>query len=797
MKPALGHKAKTLVLVGGGHAHVQVLRRFAMDPPPGARLVVVLDQPIAVYSGMVPGFVAGDHPLSALEIDVVPLARRAAAAVILSAAVDLDPIRREIHFADRPPLRFDLASLDVGSTVRGQDLPGVAEHALSTRPIARFASELEARLARFARAATARDGSSRTGSARMPEILVVGAGAAGCELALALAGRLRGTDPARGIRIRLATAEATALAGASRALERATAAALCEQEIELLVKTRILAIDRVHDDEDEAMAGGAGAPAFLAQTDRGERLAADLVVWATGAAPIAFVRSIGARGVACDASGFLAVRDTLQWRDDDALFAVGDCARQDAHPWVPRAGVYAVRQGPVLERNLRAALAGLRLEPYRPQRDFLALLHRGDGQAIGGKWGLAFSGRGMLRLKHRIDLAFMQRFQVLAESETAASANTERDSLASAIDDGMPCGGCAAKVEARLLGAVLDRLPPAPPDDSVLAGLSARDDVAATRAGDGRITLHNLDSIRAFCDDPYLVGRVAAANALSDLFAKGGQPRHAQALIGLPEDAGPDLREAMLEEALLGLRAVLDPLAVSLLGGHTQTSDVLTIGLAITGEGPQRGPWLSQSGARADDELWLTKPLGTGVVLAADMRGHARGTWIAAAHAAMVRTNATAGRIVHSAGAHAATDVTGFGLAGHLLSLLRDATLAVALERRAIPLLPGAAELFARGLRSTAHAGNRADFAPRIAGASEADEAWLFDPQTSGGLLFALPPSAGPALRSAFESAGEPAPVRIGRFVLSRAGAESPTAPPGGTAIQIVDALAAATLPPP
>jgi selenide,water dikinase len=716
-------RLRTVVLVGGGHAHVQVLARWAMAPPQGVRTVVVVDRPIAVYSGMVPGLVAGDYRQEELEIDVLRLARRAGASVILSAATDLDPVRREIALEGRAPIRYDLASLDVGSTVRALALPGVAEHTLSTRPIGRFVESVEARIDALIR------------SGRRARIVVVGGGAAGCELAFTLDARLRRAGLAP--QVTLVTSDAAPLAGAAPALQRRLADLFAARGLAIRSDTRI----------------ARAAPGRVIP-EKGEPIEGDLIVWATGAAPVAFPANAA---LARDRDGFLLVRDTLELVGVDAVFAVGDCARLVDHPWVPRAGVYAVRQGPVLERNLRAALAGGRLETYSPQRDFLALLNLGDGRALASKWGFAWAGRSAFRLKDRIDRAFMARFQA------------RDDATIDAMADGMTCGGCAAKLAAEPLAAALARLAPAPADASVLVGVAERDDVAVTRGSDGRTTLHNIDAIRAFADDPWLVGRVAAANATSDLYAKGGRPRHAQALIGLPE-ASPEAAEEMLFQVLGGLRATLDALGVSLVGGHTLTSEVLSVGLAVTGEGPEDGPLLRQSGARPGDGLWLTRPLGTGVVLAADLRGLAHGPWVAAAHASMLRTHAVGSRLALAAGARAATDVTGFGLAGHLSSLLRPAGLGARLDRSAVPLLPGARALFQRGLRSTAHAGNRAAFHAAVEGASPLDEGWLHDPQTSGGLLLAVPPDAGARLAEAFAAAGEPPIARVGELFETRDG---------------------------
>lgn len=742
-----------------------------MDPPENVRLQVVLDRPVAVYSGMVPGFVAGDYALHELEIDVLPLARRAKAGVILSAALDLDPVRREISIEGRPPIRFDLASLDVGSSVRGLDLPGVAQHTLATRPIGRFVQDFGARLDAF----RAHD--------RAPRILVVGGGVAGTELAFCLDARLRreGLQPS----LAIIAGEKTLLEGSNGSTRRAVAREVTRRGIEILVSQRV-----VRADESGVFVETIGE---VANGDsKAVHLAADLIVWATGAAPTQFPRCAGESQLARDAAGLLEVHDTLQTVGFDEVFAAGDCARLIDHPWVPRAGVYAVRQGPILDRNLRARLAGGRLTRYRPQRDFLSLLNLGERRALGSKWGMAVANSNVFRLKDWIDRRFMQRFQVLDENghPTARLARLGAMEPSKANDGGAPemaCGGCAAKLGALPLSAALARLPMAPGDPSVLLGLDARDDVAATRDAAGVTTLHNVDVIRSFCDDPWLVGRVAASNALSDLLAKGGRPRYAQAIIGLPDappDSSAEQAQEILFQTLSGIRRTLDELGVTLLGGHTTIGDVLTVGLSVTGEGPEDGRILRQAGARAGDHVLLSGGLGTGVVLAADGMGRARGEWVMATYAAMQHTNEVAGRIAHQGGCHAATDVTGFGLAGHLLTLLEPAGLIALIDRSTIPVLPGAISLWASGQRSTAHPTNRAAFLTRIADAQAVDEAWLFDPQTSGGLLLAVAPDRSARMIEAFARAGERPLIRIGRLIAA------PLASSSLHAIRIVDSLA-------
>ncbi|HKJ25473.1 MAG TPA: selenide, water dikinase SelD [Myxococcota bacterium] len=728
-----------LVLVGAGHAHVQVLRRLAMEPLPGAHVTLVVDRPEAVYSGMVPGHVCGDYAGPELEIDAVPLARRARARVVLAAATRVDPVARRIEVAGRPSVAYDLASLDVGATVLGLDVPGVREHALATRPIRGLVDDLDARIAR-ARAAR--------GDAPL-RVVVVGAGAAGLELAFTLGQRLaRDAVPAELILIDAGSRVLPGTAGRVAARARRLAE---RRGIRVRTGLRVEAVEK----EAVRVCGAAGD----------ESLPADLVLWAAGGAPHGWLRD---SPLPSDTRGFVRVRDTLQVVGHDDLFAVGDCAVLDAHPWMPRAGVHAVREGPTLERNLRARLAGRAPHRHRPQRDFLTLLNLGGGRALGTKWGFAAEGRAIFRLKDAIDRRFVTRFQVLDTEGRPAPGFPSPESMGMGMGmEAMACGGCAAKLGAHPLAAALARLPEAPDDPSWLAGLDPPDDAATLALPGGEVALATVDGFRAFADDPWLVGRVAAVNAVSDVLAKGGEARHALALVTIPE-AGADDETDLLHDVLAGVRAALDPLGVSLVGGHTARGPELSVGLAVLGRATSAGAVLPLGGARPGDALLLTKPLGTGVVLAADMQGRAAGRWAAAAWDAMARPNQAAARLAVGARVHAATDVSGFGLAGHLGELLAASDAAARLHLADLPLLPGAATLFGLGLRSSAHDANVAN-APSLrlepGAARDPRAAAIFDPQTSGGLLLALPEPRADALVEALRAAGDPAAARIGRVI--------------------------------
>jgi selenide,water dikinase len=702
-----------------------------MDPSRRGRLTTVLDRPIAVYSGMVPGFVAGQYGAHELEIDVVPLARRAGARVILAPATAIDAEKKKIFLDGRPPVRYDIASLDVGSTVAGLDLPGVREYALPTRPIGRFVANLDALLER----------AIRNGPGEAFRVVVVGGGAGGVELAFTLEQRLRrgGSHP----RLTIVHGGARLLEGYPDSLVRRVERSAAERSIEIRCGARVIAAE----------------PAAV-RLENGESLPSEAIVWVTGAVGHDLIR---VSGLPVDEGGFVRTRSTLEVEGCNDLFAVGDCGTLVDHPETPKAGVYAVRQGPLLTENIRRRLAGEGLRSFRPQSDFLTLLNLGNGSALGTKWGISVEGRWVMRWKDSIDRKFMRRFRVL--DPDAGSRKVFRGD-ASVMNEEMElsCGGCAAKLGPEPLRKALARLElpigemrSGDREPVVELGLSAPDDATVWHTAAGGRVGSTVDLFSAFSDDPFLVGGVGAVNALSDLWATGITPRVAQAIVALPEDLESGHAEEVLFQVLAGARAEFDTAEVSLAGGHTTTvGNRLLVGFSVEGElEPGHAP-VRKGGLRPGDALILTKPLGTGVVFRADMLGRARGPWIEAAIASMLRHNRSAARIAIAAGASAMTDITGFGLAGHLSEMLAASGVTAVVDLPALPSLPGALELLGRGLRSTFHEQNRTirrgfetddEDAPRFE--------LLFDPQTSGGLLFGVAASNAHSVRKRLREAGD------------------------------------------
>jgi selenide,water dikinase len=696
-----------LVLVGGGHAHVHVLRALAMRPEPGLRVTVVSPASHAVYSGMVPGVLAGRYEAADARIDVRALAARARATFLADRVVRIDAGGRRVELAERPGLAWDLLSLDVGSRPADGGRVAADAPALMVKPIEVAAAGIQEALAR----PPGPDGR---------RAVVVGAGAGGTEIALALSARLRREG---GGRVTVCDRAAEPARDRGERASRLVRRAFDRHGIEFVGGVEVVHVGR----DGVRLAGG-------------RRLAADLVVWATGAAGPPF---LAGSGLPVDERGFLRVGDDLRLEGHPAVFAAGDCATLVSHPGLAKAGVYAVRQGPVLARNLRAAARGeTRLEPWRPQRRFLSLLNTGDGRAI-LSWGtLATHGRLAWRLKDWIDRRFVRTY-----------APPPLDRAGDMAGEMVPCGGCAAKLGADVLGRVLARLDP-PAAEHVVVGLRPADDAAVFAQPPGTLAAATADAFPPFADDLYLVGGVAAVNAAGDLYAMGAEGTAAVALVCLPT-GDERLAEEQLEHFLRGALTALAGLGIPLVGGHTVAGEQALVGFAMHGA-VRPDAILRKAGARPGDVLVLTKPLGTGVVLAAARAGVAPSEWVEAAYASMLRSNAPAMRILREHGARAATDVTGFGLGGHLAEMVRAGGVGARLHEGALPALPGARELLAAGWRSTAHATN-------VRARGEDGDPLLDDPQTSGGLLAALPATAVEAAGHACAESGE-AMFVIGEF---------------------------------
>ncbi len=751
---------KDLVLVGGGHTHVAVLKHFGMKPLPGVRLTLISRESNAPYSGMLPGLIAGHYTFSDAHIDLAPLARFARARFLRDQVVGIDLENKRVTCAGRPAVAFDVLSLNTGSAPGVRRVAGAEGSVVPVKPIDGF----------FARWTQLRE--RVAGTSGPVSIGIVGAGAGGVEVALSIRyGLARAAEaagrPSDRVRIELFTDSSDILPAYPRRMRALFARILEDDGIVVHTDHRVVRVEgpRLH-------------------FGNGSSVTFDELLWVTTAGAPDWPRQ---SGLEVDERGFIRVRDTLQTLSHPDVFAAGDIAAVDGYPR-PKAGVFAVRQGLPLARNLGRRLRGAPLAGFRPQREYLSLISTGRRHAVAARNGLTVAGRWVWTWKDRIDRRFIRDYTELpsmdgegvdddpapADGSKAGPRGAGRQVASSGAGPAMRCGGCGSKVGSELLFRSLARLG-APGHPRVMVGLDAPDDAAVVEVPEGKVAVQSVDFFRSFIEDPFLFGRITANHALGDVFAMGAEPLAAMAMVTLPLAAEEKMEED-LTQLMAGALEVLERDGVALVGGHTSEGGELAMGFSVTGTASPED-LLRKAGMRPGDRLVLTRPIGTGVIFAAEMRGRAQSLWIDAALAVMQESHRAAARILGEHGATAATDVTGFGLAGHLLEMARASGVEVSVGLAGVPFLDGARELARLGIFSSLQEHNLRALdsvraAPEVLGDSEVQ--LLFDPQTAGGLLASVPADRADACAQALRAAGCPRALVIGTVLAESAASGEP-----------------------
>ncbi|GAA3971924.1 selenide, water dikinase SelD [Allohahella marinimesophila] len=709
---------RDIVLVGGGHSHAVVLKMLGMKPIPGVRITLICRDTHTPYSGMLPGYIAGHYSYDDTHIDLRRLAEFAGARFYRDEVIGIDRSRQTVQCRHRPELAYDVLSINTGSSPNVSAVVGAAQHAVPVKPINGFND----RWAQLLASITAGHSSSSP-----YQIAVVGAGAGGVELALALQHRLGSMrdSSAQPVAITVFGKEKSLLPQAPSALGKQFAEVLDTRGIRYVLGT---AVSQVSE-------------RTLSTAGDGATYAADTTLWVTEAGGPAW---LGGTGLDLDDKGFIRVTETLQSVNDPRIFATGDVATMIDHPR-PKAGVFAVRQGKPLAINLRRYVENRSLFRYRPQRNWLALISTGDKYAFASKGRFLARGAWVWRWKDWIDRRFIARFSELptmdeqpaAAQHNIALSSEENSQAISAV--AMRCGGCGAKVGASVLSRAISSLKPVERED-VLVGLHAPDDAAVLSIPPGMALVHSIDFFRSFIDDPYIFGKVAANHSLGDIFAMGAEAQSATAVATIPQGLESKV-EALLFQLMSGAVEVLNAAGCALVGGHTGEGQELALGFAINGL-IDPATVLKKGGLLPGQKLILTKPIGTGTLFAAHARLAAKGRWIDAALESMVLSSQAAASCLRRHGATACTDVTGFGLLGHLVEMTKASGVDARLDLASIPVLEGALQTSKLGILSSLQPANvrlRRAISNQAESLDHPLYPLLFDPQTAGGLLAGVP----------------------------------------------------------
>ncbi|WP_370263715.1 selenide, water dikinase SelD, partial [Limnobacter sp.] len=701
--------------------------------------------------GMLPGYIAGHYSYDEVHIDLGRLCAFAGARLFKDEVIGIDQAQGKVICKNRPPVAFDALSINIGSTPQVHVVPGAEESAVPVKPIAHFNARWLKLLDRV---------KSHAGPTT---IAVVGGGAGGVELTLAMQYRLRqelqtmGRNPDE-LAFHLFTADAHILPTHNPGVRSRFEQVLNQRGVHLHCKAEVQRVD-----------------AHTLKAANGHTLQADEIMWVTQAGGPAWLQNTS---LELNAGGFVCVGPTLQSTRDPRIFAAGDIAHL-VHTPLEKAGVFAVRMGKPLARNLHKFVQGKPLEQYRPQRTWLALISTGNQYAVASKGALGFAGAWVWQWKDWIDRRFMAKFSDFPPMDphakgAAAKSNaanqvalSQEESLQAISAIAMRCGGCGAKVGSTVLSRALGSLKPIDRDD-VLVGLHAPDDAAIVKVPPGKAMVHTVDFFRAFVDDPYVFGKVAANHALGDIFAMGGEAQSATAVVTVPPGLEAKVEE-LLFQMMSGAVEVLNDAGCALVGGHTGEGKELALGFAINGlvDENLQGVMI-KGGMRPGDAIVLTKPIGTGTLFAALPQLKTKGRWIQSALESMMHSNRAGAQCLREHGAKACTDLTGFGLLGHLVEMTRPSGVDAELHMGALPLLDGALDTVKAGIVSSLQPAN-----VRLRRAIRNQSEWvsdpryplLFDPQTAGGLLATVPAEQAQACVARLKTLGYPHTAIIGRIL--------------------------------
>ena len=754
-----------LVLVGGGHAHALVIRQLAMQPLTGVRVSLISKDIMTPYSGMLPGFLAGDFSYQQCHIDLRKLCEYAGVRFIHARALALDLKRKQVICEDYPPILFDVVSLNIGSTPDLSQIENAAQFSLPVKPIDQFIPVIEKVFIKPGK-----------------HIAVIGGGASGVELVLAIQARLQALYPQQKnpCRFSLLCAGNTILETHNARVRKKLLQVFQQRGIKLLTRAKVQAI-QAHQQGKRLIFSQPVLPDNHQPHQGGfTHLDCDTVIVATHASAAPWLKQ---SGLQLDKQGFVLVNDYLQSLSHPFVFAAGDIASMQNYPR-PKSGVYAVRQGLPLYHNLCRFIRHKPLKTYRPQKHFLSLLNLAHHQAVASRFILAWQGQWAWSLKRWIDLRFMRMLQQLpamdqarqfASYQQAYQGVADQTTIHKLAEIPMHCGGCAAKVSPGLLDEVLDNLRARQKGDNqdIRCGMGA-DDGSVFQPKAGYLLVQSVDFFRSFISDPYIFGKIALNHAMGDIYAMGAHPHSAQALIHLPFSPSRRAQQQILFPLMQGIMEQMDMHHAQLIGGHSSEATELACGFSVNGQVlPKRV--LKKSALRADQSLILSKPIGSGVLLAANMRYQLDGVVLKHCLDCLLQVPYPILKLFERFQVKACTDITGFGLAGHLYEMLKSSGLSARLDLSALPLFAGVIEMQRRGIYSSLYQENLyfQQFVQPLSDTHQTPEIndrypVLFDPQTAGALLFAVNTQEADACIETMRQAGFADACVIGQTVAEK-----------------------------
>ncbi|MDI9335874.1 MAG: selenide, water dikinase SelD [Gammaproteobacteria bacterium] len=722
-----------LILAGAGHSNLFIAHYFFKNPCQGLRITLINPDSEVFYSGMLSGAIVGNYSLEDCQIDLRQFCQSIHCRFLQARITHIDTEEKILMCAGYPEVHYDILAINIAtaSPLPSENIPFSA----SVKPLANFYRVWQDTIKRIQQT-----------TERRFKLAIVGGGLGSIEMTLALLHSVERKGLAGQLECWLFTEQPSLVPHFSKRVQSILTQELLKKQVHICTQHKM-----VVDGSGQILDHQGGTWQF------------DQTFWAYSGKPEAWLAQTG---LALTPSGYIWVDNYLRSIAQPSVFALGDIAEM-VHYNLPKSGVYAVRMGQHTAKNIENLLLKKYLLPYKPQKRSLLII------PIDQKKALAMYGKGVLgtgawawHWKRDLDRRYLTKLKPWLQSVPMAIKRPRvlpNEPHEEWLELQKPlCGGCSAKVSAEVLFRTLQ------PDTQLQGETSFStiipDDAAVISLPPGHYLIQSVDYLPILFDDPYIFGQIATIHALNDLYAMGATPHSAQSIISLPRGFG-DKQHHELKHLLLGIQKSLNQANCRLLGGHTSLSEAVAVGLVVNGLLPidkQNIWWKNQ--LQLGDILILTKPLGSGLLLAANMRGFCKGYWLTQLINTLLISHQPAVAIGQELGIHAATDVSGFGLAGHLLEMSQN--FSIRLDLAELRLYEGVEFCLQQGLLSSLHTANRTYALPHLAGVlSDAKLPILFDPQTAGGLVMSVPRSQADACLHRLKTSVYPQAHIIGEVI--------------------------------
>ena len=671
-----------LVLLGAGHANIEVLRKLGMNPQKGLRVTIISNKYLSTYSGMVPSYIEGNYNWNEINTDLAQLCNNYSHRLIISSITKVDTLKKLVYLKNRPPICYDLLSINLGIQSDKSKIVGSDKFALQLKPISEIKKTTD-KILTFNK------------SNPKNNVILIGAGAAGVEVALALSSRFKKNNIKNNII--LLSKNKSILKGYNYFAQKNCKKELLKNNIKVIFNAKVNKISKEYIVYNNNI-----------------KMYGKFPILCTAASPIDLLKK---SNLPLNKKGSIEVNNYLLVKGTTNIFAAGDIAEIKGYI-TTKAGVFAVKQGKILFKNIVRKLHKKKLIKYYPQKSYLSLIGLPNKNALAVKSLFSFKSNFLWYLKKYIDNKFIKKYSIKNEIKSDITFNKDPFKFE------MQCKGCGNKVPQSVLKSVFKK--------NILNGSLDADKITATKN-----LYQSTDIISSIINDPYKLGMLSAKHALNDILASNSKALSSQMIVSMPPALNKiNIRD--LTQLKKGAEVIMKKSVCDITGGHTYSSndDQIYIGYSIVG----RQKTINKQNYFSEGFVYMTGHIGTAIIFAAIEQKILSGAYSKQVIKEMTASNHKIYELLCKNNVNMITDISGFGLAIHLYNLiLRFPRLkGIELSINQVPIYPGVELALSKNVKSSLNDANKNYIISKLNHSNKDHKLSniLYDPQTAGGFVF-------------------------------------------------------------